>query len=114
MATLYTDENVSARLVENLEELGFDVLTALKDGKANRGLPDEQVLARAVQLERCVLTNNRQHFHRLHRSTRGKHFGIVTYTNDPDVVGLSRRIHAAISNAEQLAGKLIRIRRERR
>jgi predicted nuclease of predicted toxin-antitoxin system len=113
VATLYSDENVSARLVEQLEELGHDVLTALNDGKANRGLPDDEVLARAVQLERCVLTNNRQHFHRIHRTIRGKHFGIVTYTNDQDVAGLASRIHAAISNVEQLAGKLIRIHRER-
>ncbi|MFO0806084.1 MAG: DUF5615 family PIN-like protein [Gemmataceae bacterium] len=92
----------------------MDVLTALMDGRANRGLPDEQVLARAAELERCVLTNNRLHFHQLHRTSRGNHAGIITCTNDPDISGLAKRIQEAILSEESLVGKLIRIRRPRR
>ena len=114
MAHLYSDENVSARLVERLRRKGHDILTSVMDGKANRGIEDGEVLARAASLGRCVLTNNRLHFHRLHRTTRGKHAGIATFTNDPDLDAWAGRIHAAVATDDDLNGKLIRITRRPR
>ena len=59
MAALYADENVPRALIDALRTLGHDVLTAYDDGRANQGILDADVLARAVQLGRAVLTNDR-------------------------------------------------------
>lgn len=111
MALLYADENVSHALADRLRDTGHDVLTARDDGRAGQGIDDADVLARAIELGRAVLTNNRHHFHRLHR--RGPdHFGIVTYTTDPDdIAGLARRIQAAIANEPDLARQCVRVLR---
>lgn len=110
MAQLYADENVPAQLVTRLRKLGHDVLTALHDGRANQNIADEEVLSRAIELGRCVLTNNRYHFHRLHLA-KPNHAGIITFTTDPDPDALAARIHEAIEAAESLAAHLIRVTR---
>ena len=79
-----------------LRALGHDVLTALEDGRANQGIPDPDVLARACALGRAVLTNNRDDFHRLHKS-QPLHAGIITFTDDSDIAALAQRIHRRIS-----------------
>jgi hypothetical protein len=61
-----------------------------------------------LPLGRAVLTNNRRHFHRLHRQFPN-HAGIITFTNDPDRQALGQRIHDAISAAQTLTGVLIKI-----
>jgi ABC-type amino acid transport substrate-binding protein len=108
MAALYADENASRRVVELLRHAGHDVLTALEDGRANLGIDDPDVLARAVELGRAVLTNNRHDYHRLHRQ-QPVHAGIITYTDDKDAVGLANRIDAAIGSQPTLTGQLIRV-----
>jgi len=108
VADLYADENVSARVIDRLRGEGHDILTALEDGRANQGLPDEDVLARATELERCVLTGNRNHFHWLH-ATNPNHSGILTFSDDIDKDALAVRIHTAIEDAVELKGKLIRV-----
>lgn len=110
VAALYADEHVPRRLVEALRLLGHDVLTAQDDGRANVGMPDPDVLARAALLGRAVLTNNRRHFHTLHR-VGPAHAGIVTYTRDPDLAGLAARIHSAITAVADLTAQLIKITR---
>jgi hypothetical protein len=108
MAHLIADENVPLALVNILRGFGHDVLTALQVGRANQGIPDPDVLAYAVSISRAVLTNNRRHFHRLHRQFPN-HAGIITFTDDPDLQALAQRIHDAIVAAPTLAGVLIRI-----
>jgi hypothetical protein len=110
VAALYADEHVPRLVVEALRLLGHDVLTSQDDGRANQGVPDPDVLARATLLGRAVLTNNRRHFHTLHRAAP-VHAGIVTYTYDPDPVALAGRIHAAISSLAALAGQLVKVTR---
>jgi len=56
---LYADENFPLRVVEELRRLGQDVLTAFEDGKANQSVTDQELLARATELGRAVLTLNR-------------------------------------------------------
>jgi hypothetical protein len=112
MAALYADENVPLELVDALRGLGHDVLRAIEDGRANQRIPDPDVLARATQLSRAVLTGNRKHYHRLHRLDPN-HAGIITYTDD-DVPSLAGRIDAAISPLDSLDGKLIKIVRPNR
>lgn len=108
MADFYADENVSHRLADALRALGHDVHTALADGRANQGIPDPLVLARAAQLGRAVLTNNRKDYHRLHRLLPN-HAGIVTYTEDDDIPALAARIDAAASPPPSLVGLLVRV-----
>jgi len=62
--TLYADENFPLRTVEELRRLGHDVLTALEDGRANQSIPDEDLLARATEIGRTLLTINRLDFKR--------------------------------------------------
>jgi len=113
MAALYADENVPARLTEALRQLGHDVLTAHEDGRANQMINDPDVLARATQLGRAVVTNNRKDFHRLHRAGPN-HAGLVTYTDDPDRSAIAQRINAAISGLPSLAGQLVPVVRPNR
>ena len=108
MASFYADEHVPTSLVAALRTLGHDVLTIQDDGLSNQATTDADVLDRATALGRAVLTNNRLHFHRLHRHTAG-HAGIVTYTDDADRVALASRIDAAVAPLAPLAGALVRV-----
>lgn len=108
MADLYADENVPRAVTAALRAHGHDVLTAVEDGRANRHIPDADVLARAVELGRAVLTNNRWDFHNLH-ATDPNHAGIVTFTDDADTAALAGRIHSRLAATADLAGQLVRV-----
>jgi hypothetical protein len=110
MAQLYANENFPFPVVEELRRLGHDVLTIQETGAAGQATPDDQVLALATADNRAVLTLNRQHFIRLHKSSP-KHGGIIACTFDPQFQDQASRIHAAIQPHPELAGKLIRVNR---
>jgi predicted nuclease of predicted toxin-antitoxin system len=105
---LLADEDFPLPTVLRLRELGHDVLTALEAGIANDETGDDEVLSLASRLERVILTHNRRHFRRLHR-TRPEHAGLILCTRDPDFVRLAQRIHSQISAIQSLAGQLIRV-----
>lgn len=107
---LYADENCPLAVIEALQRLGHDVLTAYDDGRANQAIPDDTVLGRATELGRAVLTLNRQDFKRLH-GEHPKHSGIVSCTYDPDFAAQAGRIHQALQNRADITGQLIRINR---
>jgi predicted nuclease of predicted toxin-antitoxin system len=107
---LYADENFPLRVVEELRRLGHDVLTALEDGRANQSATDKDLLARANEINRAVLTLNRLDFKRLHREMPD-HAGIIICTEDPDRVGQAKRVAASIAEARELKGQLIRVYR---
>jgi len=73
---LYADENFPLRVVEELRRLGHDVLTAFEDGRANQSITDSDLLARATEINRALLTLNRTDFKRLHRQMPD-HAGII-------------------------------------
>src|SRR5262249_6529484 len=81
-------------VVEELRDLGHDVITAQEDGRTM--VPDCDILERAHVLGRVVLTYNRRHFERLHRQG-ADHSGIVSATHDRDTVALATRIDATLS-----------------
>ncbi len=108
MARLYADEQYPYPVVEFLRVLGHDVLTIQEAGRANQKIPDPDVLAFATSEERAVITENRKDFFRLHR-IQPDHAGIIACTNDRDWEALANRIHIAITAAESLQGKLIRV-----
>jgi hypothetical protein len=64
---LYADECFPHPVVEELRNLGHDVLTAQDDGRT--ATPDPDVLARAHSLGRTILTYNRRHYERCGRSS---------------------------------------------
>ena len=110
MAQLYSNENFPLPAVEKLRALGHDVLTIQQTGHADQALPDKKVLEFAIMEKRALLTLNRLHFIRLHR-TNPDHHGIIVCKFDPDFNAQAERIHSAISTHASLAGQLIRVNR---
>jgi hypothetical protein len=110
MARLYSDEDFSYPVVEELRRLGHDVLTAQEAGQGNLGVTDSAVLAFAIARDRAVLTFNRRHFINMHRRV-SSHRGILVCTRDDDVLGLALRIHQAILECPSLDNQLLRINR---
>ncbi len=113
MARLYSNENFPIPVVEELRQLGHDVLTIQETGKANQEIPDDQVLAFACAESRAVLTINRKDFIRLHRRQQN-HSGIIVCTFDLDFARQAKRIHEAIEPLASLEGQLIRVIRPSR
>jgi hypothetical protein len=62
MARLYANENFPLPVVAELRRLGHDVLTVRETGRANRAVPDREILEFARAERRAVLTLNRKHF----------------------------------------------------
>jgi predicted nuclease of predicted toxin-antitoxin system len=110
VARLYTDENVPFPIVELLQALSHNVLTAQEAGQANQKISDEAVLAFAIQDQRAIVTGNRRDYMKLHR-LHPNHAGIIIYTEDLNFEQLANRLHEAICNSEPLNGKLIRVNR---
>ncbi|HEY51889.1 MAG TPA: DUF5615 family PIN-like protein [Caldilineae bacterium] len=110
MARLYANENFPREVVIALRQLGHDVLTVQEAGNGGRGIPDDEVLAFAIQGERAVITLNRRDFIRLHR-VQPAHAGIIVCTQDDDTLGQAQRIHDAMLVLETLAEHLIRVNR---
>jgi hypothetical protein len=113
MARLYANENFPRRVVELLRQFGHDVLTVQEADNAGQGINDEAVLTFATQQDRAVITINRRDFIRLH-ALRPEHTGIVVCTQDADIEGQARRIHAIITGVETLRGQLLRVNRPQR
>ena len=110
MARLYSNENFPFPVVERLRALGHDVLMTLDAGNANQSIADDSVLAFAAAHHRAVVTLNRLHFVRLHR-TSPQHQGIIVCSYDANFQALADRIHAALSTCGAAAGQLLRIDR---
>jgi predicted nuclease of predicted toxin-antitoxin system len=109
MAKFYTNENFSIPIARELRKLGHDVLTCQEAGNANLGIPDDAVLAFAIDQNRIVITTNRLDFIRLHRHTES-HQGIIVCTFDPNFAALATRIHLAVLNHEgEFTNQLLRI-----
>ena len=105
---LYADEQFPYPVVKCLRDLGHDVLTVQEAGKANQRVSDDEVLAFATENDRAVVTQNRKDFILLHR-LQPHHAGIIVCSDDRDWDALAQRIHAAVTEAECLQGKLLRI-----
>jgi hypothetical protein len=111
VARFYSNENMASQVVVELRRLGHDVLTSLDAGNANAAVPDERVLAFAATEGRILLSHNRRHFLRLHRSWTEGHAGIVLCTFDTDFAGQAQRIHAAVAVMPDMTNELIRVNR---
>lgn len=110
MAQLYSNENFPQQVVDELRQLGHDVLTSKEAGNAGQAVPDEEVLNFAHAHHRVLVTLNRRHFIRLHQQ-RPDHAGVIVCTFDPDFLALAHRIDAALRSRSQLSRQLFRIYR---
>ncbi|NLX96938.1 MAG: DUF5615 family PIN-like protein [Rhodopirellula sp.] len=110
MARLYANENFPLPVVEALRARGHDVLTTQEAGKANQGIPDEDVLAYATAQSRAVITLNRRDFIRLHHGC-ADHAGIIVCTADADYIGQGQRIDFELRATPHLRRTLIRVSR---
>ena len=110
MTRLYADEQYPKRVVELLRTLGHDILTVQEAGNPNQKIPDEEVLAFALSVDRAILTLNRRHFIRLH-TLKADHAGIIVCKDDANRERLALRINEAITNLETLRSLLIRVNR---
>jgi predicted nuclease of predicted toxin-antitoxin system len=108
MSKFYADEQFPFPVVEFLRKLGHDVLTVREAGNAGQGIPDDEVLAFAIDRERAILTLNKADFVRLHRR-EDNHFGIVVCSDDRNWDQFATRIDAAVAAELSLQGKLIRV-----
>lgn len=110
IARVYSNENFPLPVVEALRQKGHDVLTTRDAGKANEGIPDEEVLAFAIAEKRAVLTHNRQDYIHLHR-LNPEHEGIIVCTSNPDFPALAEKVHDQLQAIDTLKGLLIRVNR---
>lgn len=78
LASLYTDEDMSALVATLLRSRGLDVTTVPE--QATLGKTDSEQLEFAASVERCLLTHNRVDFERLHlqyMEENKQHCGII-------------------------------------
>src|SRR5262245_33623325 len=108
MARFFADEDFPLDVVHELRLLTHDVLTVSEAGQA--GKHDPEILAYAITDRRAVLTHNRRHFIRLHR-TVSVQCGIVVCTRDQDWPALAKRIDQAVAAVPSLDNQLIRVYR---
>jgi predicted nuclease of predicted toxin-antitoxin system len=110
MVLLYANENFPRQVVEQLRQLGHDVLTVPEAGQDGQGIGDADVLEYATRRQRAVITLNRRDFIQLHLANP-EHAGIIVCTQDADIKGQARRVDAAIQATPDLTGQLLRINR---
>jgi Domain of unknown function (DUF5615) len=110
MARLYADEDFSYPVIQQLRQLGHDILTAHEAGQAGQGIQDASVLAFATAAGRAVLTFNRRHFIRMHDEV-SLHAGIIVCTRDDDVVALANRIQQQLQGTPILLNQLLQVYR---
>lgn len=106
MALLLADENFPAPAIERLRQLDHDVLTLLQTDMAGLAIPDDQVLAFATTLDRCLLTLNRKDFIKLHTQS-DHHAGIVICTSDSDFIALADRVDLCLATIENSTTKFV-------
>lgn len=111
---LYANENFPRPVVEHLRNSGYDVLTIQEQGHASEAMADEEVLNRAINDERAVITLNRRDFIRLHEH-HPEHHGIIVCSVNEDFqrqAGLiDQAIQSTIKRHKSMTKQLIRVHR---
>ncbi len=106
---LYCDEDVSAGVVQNLQQRGFDVLSA-RDADRLR-LDDDAQFAFAVAEKRTLVTHNRGDFEQLHErylADRRLHYGVVVAKRRPSDAALVAKLLALLDSttADEIVNQL--------
>lgn len=110
MLRLYSDEQFPLPVVERLRNKGYDVLTVKDAGNANQGIPDDEVLLFATNLDRAVITQNRRDFIWLHNQGIN-HAGIIVCSKNLDWDEFTTEIDRVICTKESIQGELLRVNR---
>ena len=110
MSRLYANENFPLPAVLGLRQLMHDILTTHDAGKSDQSISDVDVLKFAAAESRVVLTLNRLHFIRLHKSGV-RHQGIIVCTYDPDFLAQAARIDVILQKNIVLSDTLLRVNR---
>jgi predicted nuclease of predicted toxin-antitoxin system len=108
VARFYADEQFPFPVVQLLCALGHDVLTVQAAGNAGQKIPDDEVLAFAIEHSRSILTINKSDFIRLHRQN-DNHLSIVVCSSNRNWEQFATRIDEAVKVETSLQGKLIRV-----
>ncbi|OIO96439.1 MAG: hypothetical protein AUK03_03930 [Anaerolineae bacterium CG2_30_64_16] len=106
---LYFDEDVSAGIVENLRQRGFDVLSARDADRLH--LDDDAQLAFAVAEGRALFTHNRSDFEQRHRrylAEERRHYGIILAMRRPSDAAVVARLLALLNSvtADEMVNQL--------
>lgn len=106
---LYFDEDVSASVVENLRQRGFDVLSARDADRLH--LDDDAQLAFAVAEQRALFTHNRYDFEQRHTrylAEGRQHFGIILAIRRPSDAAVVARLLALLDSvtADEMVNQL--------
>ncbi|ELS00999.1 hypothetical protein Xen7305DRAFT_00007000 [Xenococcus sp. PCC 7305] len=109
LATLYTDEDMSALVATLLRARGLDVTTVPE--QATLGKTDNEQLEFATSLGRCLLTHNRVDFERLHlkyMEQNKQHPGIIIVPQK-NAYEVARRIGVLVSSlkANEIKNQLL-------
>ena len=111
MALLLADENIPVPVVLALRRHGYDVLTLQDLGKAGLAVPDDEVLTLSTSLGRCLVTQNRKDFIKLHE-LQPIHAGILICTVDTNFAALADRIVTCLLlHHGAVEGQLLRVTR---
>ena len=96
---LYCDEDVSAGIVANLRQRGFDILSARDTDRLH--LDDDAQLAFAVAEQRALLTHNRYDFEQQHTrylAEGRQHCGIILAMRRPSDSAVVVRLLALLNS----------------
>ncbi|MGK7947940.1 MAG: DUF5615 family PIN-like protein [Xenococcaceae cyanobacterium] len=109
LASLYTDEDMSALVATLLKSRGLDVATVPE--QATLGKTDSEQLKFATSLGRCLLTHNRVDFERLHLqyiNESKQHSGIIIVPQK-NAYEVARRIAILVSalTVEEINNQLL-------
>lgn len=108
----YADENLPSAIIEELRQLDYDVLTSYEAQQANKSISDENVLKFAQEINKIVITLNRDDFVSLHKQGEA-HSGIIICKDDQDYKGQAQVIDEFILQDDRsLQGRLIRIKKQ--
>jgi predicted nuclease of predicted toxin-antitoxin system len=108
----YSNENFPIAMVNLLRSQGHDVLTSYEAGQANQGIPDDVVLQYAKATGRILITENRQDFIDLHRTTPN-HAGMIIFKHDRDYAGKVKAIIDFLDeDSRTLENRLLRVMKQ--
>jgi predicted nuclease of predicted toxin-antitoxin system len=108
----YSNENFPIAMVNLLRSQGHDVLTSYEAGQGNQGISDDVVLQYATATGRILITENRQDFIDLHRTTPN-HAGMIIFKSDRDYAGKVKAIIDFLDeDSRTLENRLLRVMKQ--
>jgi predicted nuclease of predicted toxin-antitoxin system len=113
VAKAITDEMISPRLADALRMRGYDVTSCHGEGRASRGIADQEQLAFATAQGRAIYTFNAVDFRRLHAAWKAAklgHGGIILpedLDHDPAEMSRRLRLHLDTLNAVQQHDRIV-------